>query len=224
MPLSSSLRCPSNARFRLSARFRDRCYPSVVLSTSFLTKSAFVHILSPSAVHVLPPRWPQPKSLLRLLRLSVDSLSVLRRNHWGMGRFWRAFLASFCFTMLCPSARPLIRYALCTHKVFWEGIFGRFSCLLVEREAERGSSVSVAECLRRRAGANFAGIHHVCQPSQNGQRGVAGAVWSSFAAWQISPLVPGSGATMWQRAVMSFEWYVTTSSLLAFRSNLTPRQ
>jgi hypothetical protein len=32
-------------------------------------------------------------------------LSVFRRNHWGMGRFWREALASFC----------LMR------KVFWDG-------------------------------------------------------------------------------------------------------
>lgn len=64
-----------------------------------------------------------------------DSLSVLRRNHWGMGRFWRAFLASFCLTMLVGVSTPSYAPPGPLTKSSGKAFLVVFWCLLVEREA-----------------------------------------------------------------------------------------
>lgn len=51
-----------------------------------------------------------------------------------MGRFWRAFLASFCLTMLVGGQHAILYdddniAGGGTNKDFWEGIFGRFLVL-----------------------------------------------------------------------------------------------
>lgn len=83
-------------------------------------------------VHVVRPSPIQVPSHIPLVH---DSLSVLRRNHWGMGRFWRAFLASFCLTMLVGVSTPSYALPGSLTKSSGKAFLVVFWCLLVEREA-----------------------------------------------------------------------------------------